>query len=466
MKIEKLLLPTVALGLASVVLTPDTATGFLKFNFSLNTNQRTVRVYNNFTAAGANNNTTPHPMFPGHVGAELALWKAAVEWGSEPHGDGSGDPTQPVLGSGGANFDAHFVGNATGSGQVGHNVMSQLGGCSGGTFAFMQGGAGGWRIYFYQCWSWADGPGAIGGGQADLQGIGVHEYGHGLGLGHSNIFQATMFSSTSTGVTATRSIHSDDIAGLQCKYGVKSATKPHIENITGGNTITITGTHFAPNVEVWFPRLDPTPPNQKVSLIVSGLTSNGTTITVGWPTGAAPGDILVRNSGTNQGAGLSNAFPFEPEACAPAFTYCTPKDNTCGPGTIGFFGQPSASSSFGFFVTGANPLGGKLGVLLYNQGAGPAPPYVPFGGNGNGVLCMTIQSVKTTRATGSGGNPGQCGNFAEFLIDMNAYAAGSLGGFPAPYLSTPGETVHCQWWGRETSDSSYLSDGAQYVVCP
>ena len=78
---------------------------------NLSVGQRDFRVYNNFTDPDANNNTTPDPMFPGYTGAPLAIWKACVEWGSELHGDGSGDPSQPDgLGSGGANFDPSFQG--------------------------------------------------------------------------------------------------------------------------------------------------------------------------------------------------------------------------------------------------------------------------------------------------------------------------------------------------------------------
>ena len=44
-----------------------------------------------------------------------------------------------LLGSGDANFDAHFLGNATSSGVIGNNIMSELAGCQGGVFAFMQG---------------------------------------------------------------------------------------------------------------------------------------------------------------------------------------------------------------------------------------------------------------------------------------------------------------------------------------
>jgi hypothetical protein len=44
----------------------------------------------------------------------MAIWKGVSEWGSELHGgNGLGDPTQTV-GSGGANFDVSWQGNAIG----------------------------------------------------------------------------------------------------------------------------------------------------------------------------------------------------------------------------------------------------------------------------------------------------------------------------------------------------------------
>lgn len=90
---------------------PPAAPAYSLLGGSLGTGQRDVRVFDNFTDATANDNTTPHPSFPGYTGAELAIWKASVEWGSHLHGDGQGDPHQPGgLGSGGANFDTTWQG--------------------------------------------------------------------------------------------------------------------------------------------------------------------------------------------------------------------------------------------------------------------------------------------------------------------------------------------------------------------
>ena len=126
MKTLSLSLPLVALGGAAVLSTASSTKGWTTIGGSLNLNQRDVRVFNNFGNAAANNNTTPDANFPGYDGAEMAIWKAIVEWGSELHGNGNGDPHQPgELGSGGANFDASWQGNHTAIGGSNGNTVSE-----------------------------------------------------------------------------------------------------------------------------------------------------------------------------------------------------------------------------------------------------------------------------------------------------------------------------------------------------
>lgn len=51
-----------------------------------------------------------------------------------------------------------------------------------------------------------------------IEDIAAHEFGHALGLGHSTVSGATMLPSVSYCSTAPRSLHADDIAGVQSLY--------------------------------------------------------------------------------------------------------------------------------------------------------------------------------------------------------------------------------------------------------
>jgi hypothetical protein len=311
----------------AVALMPGAATGYALVGGALGLDQRDVRVFDNFGDATANDNATPDAGFPGYVGAELAIWKATVEWGSELHGDGQGDPQQPGdLGSGGANFDASFQGNALGIGSKNDNVHSEIAGSGGGVLAFCELPiADGWRIRYYASETWSDGPGAPLPGEQDLQGVAAHEYGHALGLAHSSVVGATMYPSASAGGYALRSLAADDVAGLQAVYGAKSPAKPRITNATVdavAGTITLFGVNFAAaQNELWFPRDTPTAAGADPVLRVSGIasTDGGTRIAAALPVGAGPGDVLVRIPGGGH-ASLSNAWPFQPLGTGPGFT--------------------------------------------------------------------------------------------------------------------------------------------------
>jgi hypothetical protein len=314
MKMKSFVLPFFALTGAALLLAPlRPSAAFDKLGHSLNKANRDVRVFDNFLDPTANNNTIPDAQFPGHVGLELALWKAVVEWGSQLHGDGSGDPLSNPLGSGAANFDAFWAGNADAPGNTGQNIVSALADCGGtGTLAFAETGlSAGWRIRFCDEWSWDDGPGTIL-GRWDLQGVMAHEYGHALGLAHSGIPGTTMWPTVSMGQTSWRSIESDDIAGVQCIYGVASPTKPRITATVadpGANTLTIHGTSFGlTDNEVWFTPAASTPAAVDPIVRVAGVVSDGVVITVGIPAEAGPGDVMVNLASTG-GATLSNAFP-------------------------------------------------------------------------------------------------------------------------------------------------------------
>lgn len=296
---------------------PTSTAAFTTIGGSLGVGQRDFRVFNNFTDGTANNNVIPHVNFPGHTGAVMALWKACIEWSSVPHaGNGQGDAhvSNTNLGDGGANFDAKFEGTATVIGNTNSNIHSELPGSSGATLAFTETPiSDGWRIRYLSTWTWADGPNTVSSGQIDLQGVGAHEYGHALGLGHTGAIGATMRTSiTGTGI-GQRSINSDDIAGVQSIYGVKSGSKPEITGLLGSfdvaTTLTINGINFSSvGNQVRFTMEN----SNGNSIILSGVasTGGGTQIQVTIPSGVADGDVMVRLNGTGH-ASLSNAFPID-----------------------------------------------------------------------------------------------------------------------------------------------------------
>ncbi|MFN0244584.1 MAG: matrixin family metalloprotease, partial [Planctomycetota bacterium] len=334
MKIQHFLLPSLALGGAAFLLLPAQTDAFTLLGGSLGTSQRDVRVFDNFTDASANNNTTAdNTNFPGFTGVELAIWKAVTEWGSQLHGGtGNGDPSQVGgLGSGGANFDAVFQGNASAVGGTNDNVHSELAGGDGGVLAFCETPiSDGWRIRYYATWGWQDGPGTEG---TDIQGIACHEYGHALGLGHTTVGGSTMFASVSGSGVAQRSIATDDTNGVRAVYGVASAGKPRITGVTVvGSTITINGTNFgATNNEVWFTRTPPNTTGEPVKAL--NVASNGTTISVTFPVNTGAGDVFVKLSSSGH-ASLSNGFPYNPifvPPGPPGVAYCFGDGSTFNP---------------------------------------------------------------------------------------------------------------------------------------
>lgn len=241
---------------SALTLLPADAVGYSLLNQKLGVGQRDHRLFNNFTAATANNNTTMIANMPGYDGAELAIWKAGAEWGARSFGDGLSDTTQANLGDGGANFNFFWNGNANGIGGTNDNIHSEIGGSSGGVLAYCETPINdGWRIRYYSSWSWQDGPGSVSSGIC-LQGVATHELGHSLGLGHSNVGGATMYPSISGTGQVTRSIETDDKNGCQANYGALAANPmPRIDSVSGslvpGGTVTVTGANFSSSNRIW-----------------------------------------------------------------------------------------------------------------------------------------------------------------------------------------------------------------------
>jgi hypothetical protein len=131
---------------------------------------------------------------------------------------------------------------------------------------------------------------------------------------------------------------------------------------------------------------------------------------------------------------------------------------------VTFIGSPSASASSGFVVSCAQLRNQKNGLLFYGTSGALA---VPFQG---GTLCVAAPTARTAIQS-SGGNASPADDCSgTFALDLNAYAAGALGGTPLPALQVAGTAVHCQFWGRDPGfaarQNTMLSNALRYVVLP
>jgi hypothetical protein len=141
--------------------------------------------------------------------------------------------------------------------------------------------------------------------------------------------------------------------------------------------------------------------------------------------------------------------------------YCTSKPSSCG--TLPLLtaaGTPSASATSGFTLSATRAKGQKLGLLIYTD-AGPALPAAPFQG---GWLCLASPVRRSIAVADMSGTPGLCDGV--LALDLNAFAAGLLGGNPLPSLRVAGTTVNAQFWGRDLPGVSLLTDALEFVLCP
>ncbi len=377
-------------GVVGLLATPD-SWAFAVYGDVLDLTQRDFRVLTNFTGPRANSNQVPDPDVPGALGAELAIRKAVAEWGSRAHGSGTTDPLQPVLGSGGSNFDAFFTGRALGPGNRDANIISAVP-SAGAAIAQTDIPIGdGWRIRFFEgSVTWCDDPGGLlaGTNPVDLQGVMTHEFGHALGLDHSTIPGATMGTVTANAGLDLRSIEPDDRAGLEFLYGALDPAKPVIETyeFTATGTLRLVGSGFHPtDNEVWFTPADPSNPGDgtpiKVTAVPAVAGSAGTRVEVQVPASAGPGDVAVLLP-TPGPAALSNVYPFDPQRTpwSPPTTYGAPGVSSQGvPIRIAYSGLPSVTAGqFTIGVTGAAPPQ-FVGTAMVVAGTQPGLNLTGFG---------------------------------------------------------------------------------------
>lgn len=179
----------------------------------------------------------------------------------------------------------------------------------------------------------------------------------------------------------------------------------------------------------------------------------------------------LQNAGANPGGGAS--YDDHSVTVNPFPTFCTPKTMPCGPTSIRASGTPSSTQSSGFVVSVHRIRACRAGLLLYTN----QPPVAaqPFGGPGNGALCLSGMGLRRAGPIESGGTPQFCDGILS--IDMNQFRSlnWSASGCnpatgqnnPAAFLGNIGTTVNAQVWGRDSvAAGQVLSDGISWAVGP
>ncbi len=153
------------------------------------------------------------------------------------------------------------------------------------------------------------------------------------------------------------------------------------------------------------------------------------------------------------------------DCCTAAVVYCTAKVNSlgCTP-FISSSGAASASSPSGWVLTARRVRNQKLGLLFYGLNGRASAPFQ------GGTMCVAGPTFRTPTQLSNGDALPADNCSGVYSLDLNAFAAGQLGGAPQAGLSTPGQLVNCQFWGRDPGfappNSTTLSDALEYVVCP
>lgn len=191
---------------------------------------------------------------------------------------------------------------------------------------------------------------------------------------------------------------------------------------------------------------------------VSGTANDGSAL----PRISADGSLLAFTSGaTNIVPGDGNGYDdvFLRTMHPDPTTYCTtqPTPNGCLP-SLTTNGFPSSGSDAGFTIFASDVPNQSAGFVFYGYSGADETPFH------GGTLCVALGVIRGPMLQ-SGGSPVGSDCTGTFALDMNAYAAGALGGTPTLGLSWIGAQVNLQILGRHAG-SVFLTNAVQYVVGP
>jgi hypothetical protein len=177
------------------------------------------------------------------------------------------DPTAPneltslqsamtTWGAAGANFAFNYAGytSVTNASFNGQNDVCWNSGSSGGALAttYMWGGGGNMTqadmVFWDGSWTWSTSWPTF--AQFDVESVGLHEFGHIVGLDHSQYNYAVMWYAIANG-EVQRTLSSDDLAGILAIYGAGGSVNLTVDmNPTGPTTVPSGGGNISYTVSI------------------------------------------------------------------------------------------------------------------------------------------------------------------------------------------------------------------------
>ena len=169
-------------------------------------------------------------------------------------------------------------------------------------------------------------------------------------------------------------------------------------------------------------------------------------------------DIVLGYQGPGaQGNGV-DVYVRQYKSTSGPHVYCTAKVNSqgCTP-TIGFAGDPSATSGAPFLITGTNIINQKLGLMFYGYDSS----FTPFQGS---TICVK-PPLRRMPGQNSGGSVSGNDCSGTLSTDFNVRIRSG-----SDSLLVPGATISTRWYYRDPHDAAGygtgLTDALRFAICP